>query len=227
MLLKFTTAGKFLLQIGHSGKSRGNSDTANVHQAADAFLFRPSNELFVADGYANQRVVVFDGNTGAFKRMWGAFGNVPATPESASTAPQRTEGGPPQFGLVHSIKVSNDGLAYVADRSNKRVQVFTKDGEYRTQVMIGAGTTAAQTAAGLAFSPDEQQRVLYVADLGNAQVVMLDRRTLTPIGSFGKRGSSPGEFDILHHLAVDSHGNVYTAEIGKNRRAQKFVLKKG
>jgi DNA-binding beta-propeller fold protein YncE len=224
MLLKFTTAGKLLLQIGHSGKSTGNGDTANVRQAADAFLYRPSNEIFVADGYGNNRVIVFDAKTGAFKRTWGAFGKTPQTPEPA--LPQADLLQAPQFGLVHAIKVSNDGLVYVADRANKRVQVFTAKGEYRQQVPIGAGTPAAQTAAGIALSPDAAQRFLYVADLGNSRIDIFDRKTMQPIGSFGSSGNAPGQFATLHHMAVDSRGNIYTAEINRNKRAQKFDLKK-
>jgi len=203
MLLKLTSGGAFVLQIGHSGRSRGNADTANVHQAADAYLHTPTNELFVADGYGNQRVIVFDADSGAYKRMWQASAPTP-------------------FNIVHSIKVSNDGLVYVADRGNKRVQVFTTAGEFRREAAIGASTTAAQTAAGLAFSPDARQKYLYVADLGNSQIVIIDRERMAPIGAFGRRGNAPGEFDTLHHIAVDSRGNIYTAEIGRNRRVQKF-----
>jgi len=223
MLLKFTTAGKLLLQIGHSGRSTGNADTGNVRQAADMFLYRPSNELFVADGYGNHRVIVFDAKTGAFKRMWGAFGKTPQTP-----GPPQRQADPlqaPQFGLVHAIKVSNDGLVYVADRANKRVQVFTVKGEYRQQVPIGADTAAAQTAAGLALSPDPAQRFLYVADLGNSLIEIFDRQAMQPISSFGSSGNAPGQFATLHHIAVDSRGNIYTAEINRNKRAQKFTLK--
>ena len=223
MLLKFTDAGKFTRQIGRSGQSKGNADTANVRQAADAFLYR--NEIFVADGYGNNRVVVFDADSGKFKRMWGAFGNTPQTPAAAPAGAASASGpdGPPQFGLVHAIKVSSDGLVYVADRANKRVQVFTADGKYRQQVIIGMGTPAVQTAAGLAFSPDKDQQLLYVADLGNSQIVVLDRKTLRILGSFGMPGREPGQFGTLHHMAVDSHENIYTAEIGRNRRIQRFV----
>jgi hypothetical protein len=227
MLLKFSRDGKFLLQIGQRGRSQGDADEENVRQAADAALDAERNELFVADGYGNHRVIVFDAAAGTFKRMWGAFGKVPAPPP-ATVAP----GDPPQtglyaqqFGLVHAIKVSRDGLVYVADRSNRRVNVFTTDGTYRTQVAIGDTTSAAQTAAGLALSPDREQRFLYVADLGNAQILVLDRKTLRTLGSFGQRGAKAGEFDVLHHIAVDSKGNIYTAEIGRNRRVQKFSVK--
>jgi hypothetical protein len=207
MLLKFTTAGKFLMQVGHRNTSTGNADTKNLHQPADAFFL--DGEVFVADGYGNHRVIVLDSETGAFKRMWGAFGRVP-------TAETTNE----QFGLVHAIKVSKDGMVYVADRSNQRVQVFTTAGKYVTQVTIGA---RGQTAAGLALSPDGQQQFLYIANLGDSQVVILNRKTLETVGTFGSPGSEPGQFQTLHHLAVDSKGNIYTAEIGRGRRAQKFV----
>jgi len=216
MLLKFTKAGKFVFQVGHRNQSGGNADTKNLHQPADSFLYR--DELFVADGYGNQRVIVLDSKTGAFKRMWGAFGNKPEAP------PPATAGEPQQFGLVHSIKVSSDGLVYVADRSNQRVQVFTADGKFQAQKKIG---TMGQTAAGLAFSPDAAQRYLYVADLGDSQIAILNRKTLDVLSTFGKPGANPGEFQTLHHLAVDSKGNIYTAEIGRGRRAQKLVLTGG
>jgi hypothetical protein len=206
MLLKFTSAGKFLLQIGHSGKSSGDADHDNVKQAADMFVARPANEIFVADGYGNHRVVVFDATNGTFKRSWAANGGTP-------------------FNIVHSIKVSNDGLVYVADRGNKRVQVFTAAGDFRQQVMIGADTPAMQTAAGLAFSSDRPQQFLYVADLGNNQIDILDRQTLKMLGTIGKPGTGPGEFGTLHEIASDSKGNVYTAEINRSKRVQKFVLK--
>ena len=221
MLLKFTSAGKFVLQIGHRNSSGGNADTKNVHQAADAFLNPAANEIFVADGYANQRVIVFDAATGAFRRMWGAFGNKPEA--AAPAAGPASADGPSQFGLVHSIKVSKDGLVYVADRANHRIQVFTADGKYRTQKFIG---TTGQTAAGLAFSPDAGQQFLYVADLADSQIVVLDRKTLDVVTTFGRPGNAPGEFGTLHHMAADSKGNLYTAEIGRGRRAQKLVLVK-
>jgi DNA-binding beta-propeller fold protein YncE len=205
MLLKFTPAGKFLLQIGHSGKSTGDADKENVKQAADMHVFKPSNELFVADGYGNHRVAVFDAGNGMFKRTWGANGGTP-------------------FNIVHSIRVSNDGLVYVADRGNKRVQVFTTAGEFKQQLAIGADTPAMQTAAGLAFSPDRAQQFLYVADLGNNQIVIVNRKAMSIIGAFGKGGTGPGEFGTVHEIASDSKGNLYSAEL-RTKRVQKFVLK--
>ncbi|PYS19108.1 MAG: hypothetical protein DMG11_32115 [Acidobacteria bacterium] len=203
MLLKFTSDGKFLMQIGHAGKSTGDADKDNVKQTADMMVFK--NELFVADGYGNHRVVVFDTKNGAFKRTWGA------------------NGGPP-FNIAHAIKVSNDGLVYLADRGNQRVQVFTTSGAFKQEVKIGAGTNQMQTAAGLAFSPDRAQRHLYVADIGNNQINILDRQSLKILDKFGKAGTAPGEFGTIHELAADSKGNIYTAEL-RTHRVQKFTQK--
>jgi hypothetical protein len=229
MILKFTPDGALALQIGRRGASGGNADTVNVHQPGDLFVHAPTNELFVADGYGNQRVIVFDADTGQFKRMWGAFGNTPDTPAPAGRgagAAAVPPEGPPQFGLVHAVKVSNDGLVYVADRSNNRIQVFRLDGTYVRQVRVTSDGDPAPVPAHFAFSPDPRQQFLYVVDSGPMRIVVFDRETLTQIGSVGMRGSGPGEFDIIHHMAADSQGNLYAAEIVTNRRAQRLVIRR-
>jgi DNA-binding beta-propeller fold protein YncE len=247
MLVKFDNKGKFLLQIGGRSVSKGNADTKNVHQSADVFVWPKTNEAFVADGYGNRRVIVFDADTGAFKRQWGAFSNapidVPPAPRGGGAGGARgganpadgrgaapaldTEGnGSPQFGgPVHAVKVSNDGLVYVADRPNRRVQVFTPDGKYVTQTFINRSGPSPQSAAGLAFSPDEQQQFLYVADYGNSRIAVLDRKSLQLLYQFGQRSEKPGDFQGLHHLAIDSKGNLYTGEVAPGARAQRFVFK--
>jgi DNA-binding beta-propeller fold protein YncE len=241
MLLKFTNQGKFLRQIGGRMQNTGNADTDSVNLPADIFVYAKTNEAFVADGYGNRRIIVFDPDTGVFKRMWGAFGNPPddgppaAGPggggggrgQQAAPPPLDTEGpGSPRFGNpLHAVKVSNDGLVYVGDRNNRRVQVFTTDGKYVTQVFINRGGPAVASAAGLGFSPDQKQQFLYVADYGNSHVVVLDRRTLRVLYQFGAQGSKPGDFQGVHHLAVDSKGNLYTAEVNPGNRAQRFLFK--
>jgi DNA-binding beta-propeller fold protein YncE len=230
MILKFTPAGKFVSQIGRRGQSTGDADTMNVHQPADVFVHAPTNELFVADGYGNHRVIVFDADSGKFKRMWGAFGNTPEAPAPVArgaappTTPTNPEG-PSQYGLVHAVKVSNDGTVYVADRVNNRIQTFTAAGKYLRQVKVTNEGGVAPVPAGFAFSPDARQQFLYVVDSGPMRVVIFDRETLTQIGAIGMRGPNPGDFDIVHHMAADSKGNLYTAEIVTNRRAQRFVLR--
>jgi hypothetical protein len=200
MLLKFTPDGKFLLQIGHSGKSGGDADRDNVKQAADMVVFR--NELYVADGYGNHRVVVFDAKDGTFKRTWKGPGK--------------------PYNIVHAIRVSNDGMVYVADRENKRVQVFTTDGQFRHEIIVG-GDDVTRSAAGLAFSPDRAQQYLYVANINNA-IHVFDRKSMTQLDSFGKGGTAPGEFGTVHEIATDSKGNLYTAEL-RTHRVQKFIQK--
>ena len=229
MILKFTSSGKLVLQIGRRGQSSGNTDTANVHQPADVYVHAPTNELYVADGYGNQRVVVFDAESGKFKRAWGAFGNTPPAamaPNPPVPAPNQGDGdGPPQFGLVHAVKVSNDGIVYVADRTNNRVQTFTTAGKYLRQVRLAPVGTVTSVPAGFAFSADPKQQFLYAVDSGPMRVVIFDREALTALGAVGTRGPKPGELDIVHHMATDSAGNIYTAEIVTNRRAQKFVIR--
>ena len=221
-LVKFTSTGKFLLQIGRRAMSKGSLDTANVNNAADMWVHAASNEVFVADGYRNRRVIVFDADTGAFKRMWGAYGNPPD-----DQAPKTLVGegpGPQQFNTVHGIKVSNDGLVYVNDRLNNRLQVFTVDGSFRSEIFIERKTQLLGTSFNTAFSSDREQRWLYVADAGNGRVHIFDRKSLQEVGAFGRIGRYAGQFIFMHNLATDSRGNLYVSEVGTGRRVQKLVL---
>ena len=220
-ILKFTQAGRFLLQVGHRGMSKGSLDTGNLNNAADIYVYPKTNEVFVADGYVNRRVIVLDADTGAFKRMWGAYGN---TPDDAAPNRLENEGpGPQQFNLVHGVRVSDDGLVYVADRRNNRMQVFTIDGKFQREMFVERKTKLLGTSFSVAFSPDPQQEFLFLADAGNGKVHIYDRKTLDEVGSFGRIGHYAGEFVFLHNVAVDSRGNVYTAEVGNGRRVQKFL----
>lgn len=260
-VLKFTKEGRFVMQIGHGGHPKTNQDTEDFWKPTEMFVYPKTNELFVADGYGNTRIIVFDADTGKFKRMWGAFGKVPmdstpplpgggqsgarrggssnGVPATEYSPPDHvlatefnpTDVGPPQFNTVHDVKISNDGLVYVADRGGKRVQVFTVLGKYLNEVWIdrwceasGAGCGNGQTAAGVAFSGDPGQRFLYVASRSSARVWVFDRRTLEPLESFGRPGIGPGEFDVLHEMASDSRGNLYTTEVEDGRRVQKFTF---
>ncbi len=230
MILKFTAAGQFVMQIGHRGQSTGNLDTVDVHQATDVFVDTKAKEVYAADGYGNNRVIVFDSETGKFKRMWGAFGEPPPptfAPNVPTPQPQTTPDGPPEFGLPHAVKVSRDGVVYVADRINNRIQLFTRAGKFLKQVRVtNEGSAVVPVPAGFAFSPDRKQQFLYVVDSGAMRIVIFDRQAMVQIGAFGMKGAQPGEFDIVHHIAADSKGNLYTAEIVNQRRAQKLVLQK-
>ena len=203
-LLKFTQDGKFVMQMGHSNQSKGNSDTRNVHRAADMWFRAQTNELFVADGYGNHRVVVLDADTGAFKRMWGAFGNKPIDDDHCEVVTPKTiaDPGPQNFSIVHAIRVARDGIVYVADRENRRVQVFTPEGKFVKQIV----RPATPFARDLALSPDPAQQFVYV---GNGDdIVVLDRKALTVVGSI----KVPGQIGGGHHIAVDSKGNIYIAQ---------------
>jgi DNA-binding beta-propeller fold protein YncE len=215
-LLKFTPEGRIVLQIGRSSQRNGNADTVNLHQPADVWVLPATNELFVADGYGNHRVAVFNADTGAFRRMWGAFGNKPVDkddcpPPSLSSVPAGP--GPDQFSIVHAIRVANDGTVYVADRENRRVQMFTPDGKFVKQLV----RASAPFARNLALSPDREQRFLYVG--GGADIVIVDRRTLEIVTTI----QGPGILGGGHQIATDSKGNLYVA--ATNRGMQKLVLK--
>ena len=165
--------------------------------------------------------MVLDADTGTFKRMWGAYGNPPD--DSAPNRPTDDGPGAQQFNLVHGIRVSDDGLVYVADRRNNRMQVFTVDGKFQREIFIARKTKLLGTSFSIGFSRDPQQQHLYLADAGNGRVRIFDRRTLEEVGGFGRIGHYAGQFVFLHVVALDSKGNVYTAEVGGGRRVQKFL----
>jgi DNA-binding beta-propeller fold protein YncE len=203
-LLKFTEDGTFVLQVGRSGGSGGNADQRNFHRPADQWFAPRTNELFVADGYGNHRIVVLDAETGRFKRMWGAFGKAPADDDHCTLAPPQplTGDGPAQFSIVHAVRVANDGTVYVADRENRRVQAFTSEGKFLKQ-LVKADTTFARA---LALSPGSEQTFLYVGNGDDIQVV--DRKSLEIVGVI----KVPGMIGGGHHLATDSKGNLYIAQ---------------
>jgi hypothetical protein len=203
-LLKFTQEGKLVMQLGHSNQSQGNADTRNLHRPADVWVYPPARELFVADGYGNHRVAVFDADSGAFKRMWGAFGNQPVDDDHCQIVPQPgfSDPGPSQLSIVHAIRVANDGAVYVADREYRRVQMFTKDGKFLKQLV----RTDIPFARDLALSPDPAQQFLYVG--GGKGIFVVDRKKLEIVGNIQPAGMiGPG-----HHIAVDSKGNLYIAQ---------------
>jgi len=203
-LLKFTQEGKFVLQIGRSNQSKGNDDTRNLHRPADVWVHAPTNELFVADGYGNHRVAVFDADSGAFKRMWGAFGNTPMNDDHCEvvTPTSFSDPGPGQFSIVHALRVAKDGTVYVADREYRRVQMFTKDGKFVKQLVRNSGPFARD----LALSPDADQQFLYVG--GGTGVFIVDRKTLEIVGNVQPEGM----IGAGHQIATDSKGNLYIAQ---------------
>jgi hypothetical protein len=203
-LLKFTQDGKLALQIGASNQSKGNADTKNVHRAADVWVHPQTNEALVADGYGNHRVIVFDADSGAFKRMWGAFANKPVDDDHCENVPKPSfadAAGPQNFSIVHAIRVANDGTVYVADRENRRVQMFTNDGKFVKQ-LVNSSTPFARN---LALSADAGQQFLYVGN--GKEISIVDRKTLDIVGSIQGQGMLGGG----HQIATDAKGNIYVA----------------
>src|SRR6266849_3242904 len=224
MVLKFTQDGKFLMQIGKPRSSKGSNDTANLRLPAKTFLDRETNELYVADGYGNHRVIVFDADTGKYKRHWGAYGNKPDDVDLGRYDPKA----PPaqQFrNPVHCADLSVDRLLYVCDRVNDRIQVFKPDGTFVKEGFFNKETLGSGSAWDIAFSKDPQQRYLYLADGENDKVHVIQRDTLELLTSFGEGGRQPGEFYGVHSMATDSKGNLYTTETYRGQRVQKFVFK--
>jgi hypothetical protein len=221
--LKFTRDGRFLLQIGRAGENKGSLDEQNLLRPAQVQVWPATNEVFIADGYGNRRVIVFDADTGKFKRMWGAYGN---RPDDAASREQAFAGpAPQQFNLVHGIQISRDGLIYVNDRRNSRIQVFTIEGKFLQEGFVARGTTnTSGTTFSAAFSPDTDQRFIHLADSVNYKIRTLDRRTLAEIPgvAFGHGGPLPGQFQGLHVIATDSKGNIYSSESDFIGRVQKF-----
>jgi len=215
-VLKLTPSGELVMQIGRAGESEGNADTENFHRVAAMQVHAPTNELFVADGYGNHRVIVLDADTGAFKRMWGAFGRSPVDEHRCGPSfvgPNAPSWNADQFSIVPGIGVSNDGLVYVAARENGRVQVFTMGGEYLSQIVWGSDANPMTVA----FSPDEEQRYLYIWSAG--QIHVHERRSLEPLTAID---DDPNVQGPGHLMATDSQGNLYLARLGGG--LEKLVL---
>jgi DNA-binding beta-propeller fold protein YncE len=212
-LLKFTRDGKFILQIGKHGQSGGDTDTQNLGRPANMVVDRDTNELFVADGYGNHRVIVFDAQTGAYKRHWGANGRPPG------------DSSVKQFGNVHCVRISRDGLVYVCDRPNNRIQVFRKDGTFVRELSVAPATRGTGSTWDVDLSHDAAQTWLYDADGENNTVWTLVRDSGKLVARLGRNGRSAGQFHWIHNMAVDAKGNIYTTEVDSGKRAQRFVYK--
>ncbi len=221
-ILKFTPDGKFLMQIGRAGKSEGSNSRTQLGRPAHMILDSSSNELFVADGYGNRRIVVFDATSGAYKRHWGAYGAAPSDDKLPAYDPLL----PParQFGNpVHCVRLSHDGLVYVCDRVHNRIQVFDRQGAFQREFRVEAQTLANGSVWDMVLSQDAGQQYLFVADGANGRIYVLRRSDGTQFGSFGRTGRMAGEFKWIHNIAIDRQGNLFTAEVGFGRRIQKFI----
>jgi DNA-binding beta-propeller fold protein YncE len=223
-ILKFTPDGKFLMQVGQAGTEPGSNNTARLSRPAHMFTDDAAGEIYVADGYGNRRVIVFDMKTGAYKRHWGAYGT--KTPTDDKLPPYKpvafTDQSKSFSNPVHCVRISNDGLVYVCDRANDRIQVFKKDGSFVKEFQVEPQTLQNGSVWDLVLSPDAAQRYIFVADGANMQVMTLDRQTGEKLSSFGRPGRQAGQLKWVHNMAIDSAGTIYTAEVGDGRRVQKF-----
>ncbi|MDH5538963.1 MAG: hypothetical protein OEY03_06120 [Rhizobacter sp.] len=230
-LLKFTNDGNFVYQIGVAGAfTGGRSNDTNgdpngrplLGQPADMEVDPATNELYIADGYQNKRVLVVDAHTGLYKRHWGAYGNVPDDSPPGAYDPNAPAA--KQFrNPVHCVRIADDGLVYVCDRVNNRYQVFKKDGTFVREAFLEKDTLGNGSMWDIDLSPDRHQSHLYNADGENNMLWIFDRASDRVINTVGRNGRSAGQFHWVHNLAVDSKGNIYTAEVDTGKRAQKFV----
>ena len=223
-ILKFTHDGKFIKEIGVPGRATNSKSMDSFGKVAKISFDNKAQEAYIADGYGNRRVAVVDMNSGAIKRFWGAYGNVPS---DSNTGPYRV--GQPliqQFRTpVHCAEPTNDGLVYVCDRPNDRIQVFTKDGKFQKEVQIAPRTIGDGSVWDIAFSKDPAQKYMYLADGKNEKIYVIERESLKILTQFGDAGRQPGQFFAVHSIATDSKGNIYTTETYEGKRLQKFNYK--
>jgi DNA-binding beta-propeller fold protein YncE len=224
LVLKFTRDGKFVKQFGKKGVKADSNATDHFYQVAKIFVDEKNNELYVADGYGNKRVVVMDTETGQFKRFWGAYGNKPDDTNLGRYNPSAPL--VQQFrNPVHCADLSADGMVYVCDRVNNRIQVFSKDGKFVKEMQYAKESLGDGSVWDVAFSKDAQQQYLYMSDGRNSKIRVIDRQSLNELYNFGEGGHYPGQFYSIHSIAIDSKGNLYTTETYQGRRVQKFVAK--
>ena len=220
-MLVFTRDGEFVREIGIPGEPVDSNSTTHFSRVAEIAIDADANEVYIADGYGNKRVAVVDLATGAFKRYWGAYGNRPVD-EPIVYVPG--EPLPQQFvGPVHCAEPSHDNLIYVCDRGADRIQVFRPDGTFVKEAQVAPLTVASGSTWDIAFSQDEDQEFIYVADGSNFKVHILDRESLEVLAEFGDGGRQPGLFFGTHSIVTDSLGNLYTTETYEGKRVQKFL----
>ena len=234
VVLNFTSDGEFIRSVGRRKETAGNFDRDTLGNPAD-IAPGGEGEILIADGYINKRIIGFD-EAGEFTRFWGAYAASPDDETRAgafdqSQASSNADGGAdPEsktFGdIVHCVVKGPDDRIYVCDRRNNRLQVFQTgdDGEtvFLQDIVFAPETGGTRTVSDVAFSPDNA--FMYVSDMMNGQVWILDAKTYEFLGAIGRNGRYPGEFIWLHSVDVDSDGNIYTTEVNTGRRVQKFVF---
>ena len=225
-VMKFTRDGKHLMTIGEYEKTAGSGDTTLLGGPAGIWVDPKTNEVYIADGYRNRRVIVVDGATGKYLRHWGAYGNVPDDTEKFDPKTMVTGALPKQFSTVHGLTGSKDGKIYVADRRGNRIQVFDRAGKFLAEKIIAPATLSSGSAFVIVLSPDPQEQWLYLADGTNFKVWILKRSTMEVVGEFGRGGRQVGQFLRPHGMSIDAQGNLYVGEASTGRRVQKFALQR-
>jgi hypothetical protein len=225
--LKFSNDGKLIMEIGHpSSAPMNNLEISYLGRPAGIEIDEGAHEIYFADGYLNRRIIVFNSDTGIFKRMWGAYGNPPS---DAALPPYSPDDPPSQLfrNPVHAVHISRDGLVYVCDRVNDRIQIFSKEGKFIKEFILKPKTLGNGSAYDLAFSHDATQKYLLVADGENNVIWTLLRSDGSVQGTTGHAGRNAGQFHHVHAIVSDSNGNLYTGEVETGRRIQKFSLVQG
>ena len=217
---KFTRDGKLVMTIGTYDKTGGSSDTTLLGGPAGIYVDPKTNEAFIADGYRNRRVIVFDGATGKYLRHWGAYGKPPDDTQKPANNPDVPN---TQFSTVHGIAGSRDGLIYVADRRGNRIQVFDQKGTFIREKIIAPQTRASGSSFVPVLSPDREQQWLYLADGTNHKIWIMRRSDLEIAGEFGRGGRQLGQMLRPHGMSVDSRGSLYVGEASTGRRVQRFT----
>ncbi len=221
-ILKFSHDGKFLMQVGKPNQPTNSNSMEHFGQVAKISFDPSANEAYLSDGYANKRVAVIDMDTGKIKRYWGAYGKPPDDASLGAYNPDAPLA--QQFrNPVHCAEPTDDGLVYVCDRPNDRIQVFRKDGSFVKEQRVAPRTRGDGSVWDIAFSRDRAQKYLFLADGKNEKIYVMDRQSLEILTMFGGGGRQPGQFFAVHSIAADSKGNLYTTETYEGKRVQKFV----
>ena len=223
-VMKFTQDGKHVLTIGEPGVNKGSDDPDHLGGPANFYVEPKTNEIFIADGYRNKRVVVYDAATGKYLRHWGAYGKPPDDTYEYEY-PVKLDNPPQQYSTLHGIVGTKDGLIYVADRRGNRIQVFRQNGEYLMERFVRPETGGSGSGFSLQLSRDPEQSLLYLMDGTNQRVWVLRRKDLQILDRFGKPGRQAGEFIRAHMISIDSKNRMYTGEAGNGRRMQRWILK--
>jgi hypothetical protein len=235
VVLNYTADGSFIRQVGTRGRTGGNDATDQLGNPSD--VNHSDGVVLISDGYQNRRVIGYEDGKLGYKGRWGAYGKLPTVPAGeggfdpahAMDPSKKADPAAPTFAnIVHCVVPTKDGHVYVCDRNNNRAQLFRRekngDLSFVRDVAVGMGTEGMHTVTDIAFSPDAEQKYIYVADMMNGRIWILLRKTHEILGAFGRIGRQAGQFTWLHSIDTDSQGNIYTTEVSTGRRVQKLVF---